>query len=228
MERPTRYAKLTETFCKQTRKPGIYGDGYGGHGLYFRVRETKSGKKSGTGRGLSKRFYQKVKIGAKRTNIAIGPYPVITLAEARTRVLRNARIIESGKDPRAAPTFEKASAQVLKLHRDSWKPGSTSESQWKSHMARYVFPILGDRKVDEITAADIGKVIQPLWTDKPRVADKVLARIRAVMRWAIAEGFLELPRYDGHLSLWANQGGESWREAEGGIRPSTRSRLSSL
>ena len=40
--------------------------------------------------------------------------------------------------------------------------------------------------------------------------------------------WLELPRYDGHLSLWANQGGESWREAEGGIRPSTRSRLSSL
>ena len=39
---------------------------------------------------------------------------------------------------------------------------------------------------------------------------------------------MELPRYDGHLSLWANQGGVSWREAEGGIRPSTRSRLSSL
>ena len=39
---------------------------------------------------------------------------------------------------------------------------------------------------------------------------------------------LELPRYDGHLSLWANQGGVSWREAEDGIRPSTRSRLSSL
>ena len=38
---------------------------------------------------------------------------------------------------------------------------------------------------------------------------------------------LELPRYDGHLSLWANQGGVSWREAEGGIRPSTRSRSSS-
>ena len=36
------------------------------------------------------------------------------------------------------------------------------------------------------------------------------------------------PGYDGHLSLWANQGGVSWREAEGGIRPSTRSRLSSL
>ena len=38
---------------------------------------------------------------------------------------------------------------------------------------------------------------------------------------------VELPRYDGHLSLWANQGGVSWREAEGGIRPSTRSRSSS-
>ncbi len=35
---------------------------------------------------------------------------------------------------------------------------------------------------------------------------------------------LELPRYDGHLSIGSNQGGESWREEdEGGIRPSTRS-----
>ena len=25
---------------------------------------------------------------------------------------------------------------------------------------------------------------------------------------------VELPRYDGHLSLWADQGGASWREAE--------------
>ena len=34
----------------------------------------------------------------------------------------------------------------------------------------------------------------------------------------------ELPRYDGHLSIGFNQGGESWREEdEGGIRPSTRS-----
>ena len=37
-------------------------------------------------------------------------------------------------------------------------------------------------------------------------------------------GRLELPRYDGHLSIWANGGGEPWREeGEGGIRPSTRS-----
>ena len=44
---------------------------------------------------------------------------------------------------------------------------------------------------------------------------------------AVVSHTMELPRYDGHLSLWANQGGVSWREAEGGIRPSTRSRSSS-
>ena len=38
---------------------------------------------------------------------------------------------------------------------------------------------------------------------------------------------MELARYDGHLFLWANQGAVSWREAEGGIRPSTRSKSSS-
>ena len=33
---------------------------------------------------------------------------------------------------------------------------------------------------------------------------------------------MELPRYDGHLSIWVNRGGEPWREGdEDGIRPST-------
>ena len=32
---------------------------------------------------------------------------------------------------------------------------------------------------------------------------------------------LGLPRYDGHLSIGTNHGGEPWREERGGIRPST-------
>ena len=40
---------------------------------------------------------------------------------------------------------------------------------------------------------------------------------------------LELPRYDGHLSIWVNRGGEPWREEdEGGIRASTGNGWSSL
>lgn len=43
----------------------------------------------------------------------------------------------------------------------------------------------------------------------------------------LSEPGFELPRYDGHLFLWAKQGGESWRRTEGGIHPSTGSRWSS-
>ena len=42
----------------------------------------------------------------------------------------------------------------------------------------------------------------------------------------LSEPGFELPRYDGHLFLWAKQGGESWRRTEGGIHPSTGSRWS--
>ena len=37
-----------------------------------------------------------------------------------------------------------------------------------------------------------------------------------------------MPRYDGHLSIWVNQGGEPWRRAEGVIRPSTTGALRRL
>ena len=52
---------------------------------------------------------------------------------------------------------------------------------------------------------------------------------RALAGCSVFQHGLELPRYDGHLSIGSNQGGESWREeGEGGIRPSTGSGSSSL
>ena len=40
---------------------------------------------------------------------------------------------------------------------------------------------------------------------------------------------MELPRYDGHLSIWANQGGVPWREEdEGGIRPKYKEQIVEL
>ena len=39
---------------------------------------------------------------------------------------------------------------------------------------------------------------------------------------------LELPRYDGHFSLGTAREGESWRRAEGGIRPEYREQIVEL
>ena len=51
-----------------------------------------------------------MKIGGRATNVGLGSYPVITLAEAQARALENARAVAVGKDSRSgdAPTVAEA------------------------------------------------------------------------------------------------------------------------
>ena len=76
--------ELTAAFVR-TVKPDsrtrTYGDGRGGFGFTLVVQSN----------GF-KRWYQRVRIKGRPTNIGLGGYPLVTLAEARVLALENARI----------------------------------------------------------------------------------------------------------------------------------------
>ena len=103
---------LSATFVRTIHQPGRYGDGRGGHGLSLLVKPTKI-----EGR-LSKSWAQKIQTNGKYTNVGLGSYPAVNLAEARRRALRNRQAIEEGRNPRArkVPTFCQATEQVIRLH----------------------------------------------------------------------------------------------------------------
>ena len=90
MERPKR---LSAAFVRSVEVPGRYGDGWGGHGLSLLVKTRRGG-------GLAKSWAQRVRINGKATNVGLGAYPVVTLAEARDAALANRREIAQGRDPR--------------------------------------------------------------------------------------------------------------------------------
>ena len=90
MKRP---ATLTARFVETVNVPGRYGDGRGGHGLSLLVKPMLS-----TGR-LSKSWSQRIRIAGKETNIGMGSYPVVTLAEARRAALANRRHRGEGYRP---------------------------------------------------------------------------------------------------------------------------------
>ena len=48
---------------------------------------------------LSKSWAQKIQTNGKYTNVGLGSYPAVTLAEARRRALRNRQAIEEGRNP---------------------------------------------------------------------------------------------------------------------------------
>src|SRR4029079_590795 len=51
------------------------------------------------------------------------------------------------------------------------------------------FPVLGQKKVDQIETPDILKVLAPIWLAKPETARRVRQRIGTVLDWAKAAGF---------------------------------------
>ena len=184
MKRPK---TLSASFAKTVRQPGRYGDGRGGHGLSLLVKTTNI-----QGR-FSKTWSQRIRINGRETNLGLGSYPAVTLAEARRRALRNRQSVEEGHNPRSGrtPTFQQAAAKVIELHSGKWRPGSRSRNIWESSLKTHVFPHIGRKQVNEVTSKDIMKCLSPIWHSKPETARRVQQRISAIMKWAIAEGFLE-------------------------------------
>ena len=56
-------------------------------------------------------------------------------------------------------------------------------------MRDYVYPKMGQMRVDGITTADVMAVLSPIWNTKPPTARRVRQRITTVMKWAIAQGY---------------------------------------
>ncbi len=169
---------LTAARVRTEKRPGRYFDG---QGLYLQVDPSGA-----------RRWLQRIVIRGKRTDLGLGGWPLVSLAEGREKALENRRIARSGGDPRMekrdVPTFAEAAAEVIELNRPTWR-NTKHAAQWGSTLKTYALPYFGSRPVDEVSGADVMKALTPIWTSKPETARRVRQRIGAVMKWAIANGF---------------------------------------
>ena len=174
---------LSAAFVRTISRPGVYGDGRGGRGLSLRVHRTLDGR-------ITKTWRQRVRIEGRLTSIGLGPYPEVTLAEARQKALNNSRGVRLGQDPRGrgVPTFAEAAERTIELHREAWKAGSPLPEQWESTFRLHAAPLLG-KPVDRITSADVLRCLTPIWNSKPAAARKARHRIAAVFRWCMGRNY---------------------------------------
>ena len=174
---------LSAAFVRTVNRPGVYGDGRGGRGLSLRVHRTLDGR-------ITKTWRQRVRIEGRLTSIGLGPYPEVTLAEARQKALDNSRGVLLGQDPRGrgVPTFAEAAERTIKLHREAWKDGSPLPEQRESTFRLHAAPLL-DKRVDRIESADVLRCLSPIWNSKPAAARKARHRIAAVFRWCIGRNY---------------------------------------
>ena len=147
-----------------------------------------------------KTWVQRLTIEGKRKDLGLGPYPAVSLAQARKKAQDNLSLAKSGGNPLAAkqeeaklsavPTFEALARQHIVENLHSWR-NAKHRAQWSSTLAAYAFPTLGALKVNEITRRDVVDALAPIWTSKPVTARRVRQRIRAVMDRAAALEFID-------------------------------------
>ncbi|WP_420613486.1 tyrosine-type recombinase/integrase [Candidatus Spongiisocius sp.] len=180
-------APLTAAFVRTVTRPGRYGDGRGGHGLSLLVKRMKSSGR--VSRSWSVRVYDPAT--KRQTSMGIGPFPLVTLAEAREQAVEIHRAVRAGRDPRdgvGEVTFRAATERVIALHEPGWKAGSRIGISWRNSFERHLFPTLGDTPVGEITSGDLLAVLEPVWGEKPAAAKVLKTRIGTVFSWARAKG----------------------------------------
>ena len=172
---------LTAVGVRNTKQPGRYADG---NGLYLHVRPT--GSKSWTLRLL---------IRGVRKDIGLGSVAMVPLAEAREVAAHMRKIARAGGDPIAernsekatAPTFREAAIRVHESQKPTWR-NAKHGAQWISTLERYVFPLIGEKRVNEIESGDVLRVLGDIWLTKPETARRVRQRISTVLDWARAAG----------------------------------------
>jgi integrase len=146
--------------------------------------------------GGTKSWVQRVMIAGRRCDIGLGAYPAISLAKARRLAAANRTLIAEGGDPlaikrkAATPTFREAAERTFETNKTRWR-NAKATANWMRSLERYVFPAVGSIRVDQISREHLLRILTPVWTSKPETGRKVRQRIRAILSWAQAHGYVE-------------------------------------
>jgi integrase len=139
------------------------------------------------------------RVGAKQRHMGLGPYDLLTLAEARERGYQARRELLDGVDPLTAKrakrnerlltstrakTFKQVALDYIAAHEGSWR-GDRSRRQWLQSLHRYAFPAIGDTP---IAAIDVAAVLAVLDGARavPETQSRLKTRLAAILDYAAA------------------------------------------
>ena len=164
----------------------------------------------------SKLWILRTKVGNRRPDIGIGPYPEVSLSQARDAARELKEKIRNGIDPleekRALKrallaeqistlTFQKAMEKYIRMKAKEFR-NPRQETQWTNSLNTYAIPHLGKLPVREIDLPHIKQVLDPIWETKTETANRVRARIENILGWCAIHGYrsAENPaRWQGYL-----------------------------
>jgi integrase len=190
----------TATQIAALKLPGMHGTGT--PGLYLKI--SPNGGKS---------WAYRYQLAGKRTTMGLGPYPAVSLADARRIASGHASDIARGIDPLASKRASQDAArdirdrsaksrtlrQAVDDYVDAKGAGWSAKhrAQWPSSIARELGDHM-DRPVEDLTVAALADALLPGWSIRPESASRVLDRVALVASYAHARG-------------WRTTGAGDWR-----------------
>lgn len=128
--------------------------------------------------------------------MGLGGLRLVSLAEARLKAQEYRRLAREGGNPFEAkrkaravvPNFSEAARSTIDQHRAGWK-NEKHASAWINTLTTYVFPVMGEKRVDQVETSDVLRALSPIWLSKPQTARRIRRRIATVLDWAKAAGY---------------------------------------
>lgn len=199
---------LTPLTVKNAR-PGRHTDG---SGLQLLVKE--SGARS---------WVYRFMLNGKSRDVGLGPAGPGGLSLSEARDARDAlRLkVKAGVDPLmerqqmaaealaatqaaklASVTFRAVAESYIATNESNWR-NLKHRQQWQNTLASYVYPVIGDLPVANVSTAHVLAILEPIWKSKAETASRVRGRIETILDAAKARGYREgenPARWRGHIA----------------------------
>ena len=139
----------------------------------------------------------------KRANLSFGPYPNLTLAEARIKSINARKLLSQNIDPKENRdeqavaqqqahnnTFEHIASQWLKVKQSQVSP-SHAEDIWRS-LQLHIFPTLGKLPLHKISAPKTIDTLKPIAAKGSlETVKRLCQRLNEITTYAVNSGLME-------------------------------------
>jgi integrase len=148
-------------------------------------------------------FHYRSPRDGKRVRITIGTYPATSLAAARGKALEARGHVPAGTDPRLVLAGQATAAMnvaglVTAYLADPGKAGMRSIPEIERRLRKNVLPVIGEIRLGELLRRDVRNVTDVILKRGALVeATRVFEDVRAMVRWAVENEYLDANPLDG-------------------------------
>jgi len=149
------------------------------------------------------RFNYARPVTGKRTKMALGGYPELSLADARAKREEYRALLAKGIDPqeekiriqqeyenRLKDTFHSVAESYFNgIYKEKAKNPETREKNWE-RLKNHIFPYIGDKHVSEIKVKELVSIYEKI-ADRSNTLKKIHQLVGAIMDHAITKGIIE-------------------------------------